>query len=143
MERAKGSRADRLAFVGVARRRRLREKGSVFVFAPIFNQQNQKLNAQHWVPGKQGTQRRPEGRLKTTHELGGPPAKQLDGKDQKATLRRPAKPTNPPKNVCRATQRREAVDQPLVEKGSKRAVWYIFIGGFGYQPPVLFLVTVL
>jgi hypothetical protein len=30
----------------------------------------------------------------------------------------------------------------LVEKGSKPAVRYIFIGGFGYQPPVLFLVAV-
>jgi hypothetical protein len=36
MERAKGRRADRLAFVGVARRRRLRAKGSVFAFAPTF-----------------------------------------------------------------------------------------------------------
>jgi hypothetical protein len=30
----------------------------------------------------------------------------------------------------------------LVEKGSKPAVRYIFTGGFGYQPPVLFLVAV-
>jgi hypothetical protein len=30
----------------------------------------------------------------------------------------------------------------LVEKGSKPVVRYIFIGGFGYQPPVLFLVAV-
>jgi hypothetical protein len=30
----------------------------------------------------------------------------------------------------------------LVEKGSKPAVRYIFTGGFGYQPPVLFLVVV-
>jgi hypothetical protein len=30
----------------------------------------------------------------------------------------------------------------IVEKGSKPAVRYIFIGGFGYQPPVLFLVAV-
>jgi hypothetical protein len=29
----------------------------------------------------------------------------------------------------------------LVEKGSKPAVWYIFTGGFSYQPPVLFLVA--
>jgi hypothetical protein len=31
---------------------------------------------------------------------------------------------------------------PLVEKDSKPAVRYIFIGGFGYQPSVLFLVAV-
>jgi hypothetical protein len=30
----------------------------------------------------------------------------------------------------------------LVEKDSKPAVRYIFIGGFGYQPSVLFLVAV-
>jgi hypothetical protein len=30
----------------------------------------------------------------------------------------------------------------LVEKGSKPAVRYIFIGGFSYQPSVLFLVAV-
>jgi hypothetical protein len=30
----------------------------------------------------------------------------------------------------------------LVEKDSKPAVQYIFIGGFGYQPSVLFLVAV-
>jgi hypothetical protein len=34
MEMTKGNRAGRLAFVGVARRRRLRAKGSVFAFAP-------------------------------------------------------------------------------------------------------------
>jgi hypothetical protein len=31
---------------------------------------------------------------------------------------------------------------PLVEKGSKPAGQYIFTDGFGYQLPVLFLVTV-
>jgi hypothetical protein len=34
MGRTKGDRADHLAFVGVARQRRLRAKGSVFAFAP-------------------------------------------------------------------------------------------------------------
>jgi hypothetical protein len=33
-------------------------------------------------------------------------------------------------------------DRALVEKDSKPAVRYIFIGGFGYQPSVLFLVAV-
>jgi hypothetical protein len=36
MERTKGNRADHLASVGVARRRRLRAKGSVFAFATTF-----------------------------------------------------------------------------------------------------------
>jgi hypothetical protein len=36
MERTKGNRADHLTFVGVARRRRLHAKGSVFAFAPTF-----------------------------------------------------------------------------------------------------------
>jgi hypothetical protein len=36
VERTKGNCADHLAFVGVAGRRRLRAKGSVFVFAPTF-----------------------------------------------------------------------------------------------------------
>jgi hypothetical protein len=33
-------------------------------------------------------------------------------------------------------------DYALVENGSKSAVRYIFTGGFGYEPPVLFLVAV-
>jgi hypothetical protein len=36
MEKMKGYCADHLAFVGVARRQRLRAKGSVFAFAPTF-----------------------------------------------------------------------------------------------------------
>jgi hypothetical protein len=36
MERTKGDRASRHAFVDVAMRRRLRAKGSVFAFAPTF-----------------------------------------------------------------------------------------------------------
>jgi hypothetical protein len=33
--------------------------------------------------------------------------------------------------------------ETLVEKSSKPAVRYIFTGGFGYQPSVLFLMAVL
>jgi hypothetical protein len=36
VERMKGNRADHLAFFGVARRRRLRAKGSIFAFAPTL-----------------------------------------------------------------------------------------------------------
>jgi hypothetical protein len=37
MERTKGDRASRHAFVDVATRRRLRAKGSVFAFAPTIS----------------------------------------------------------------------------------------------------------